>query len=61
MYAIRSYYDQILIGTSGIEPENFKGAIANVRLYDEPMTADQISELYAKTQPKGLKRRNNFV
>lgn len=47
---------QILIGTSGIEPENFQGSIANVRLYDEPMTAEQILDLYRETLPAGLKK-----
>ncbi|WP_163709324.1 family 43 glycosylhydrolase [Mangrovibacterium lignilyticum] len=48
---------KILIGASGIEPENLKGSIANVRLYDQPMTATQIAELYLETKPKGLSNK----
>ncbi|PTN07450.1 family 43 glycosylhydrolase [Mangrovibacterium marinum] len=48
---------RILIGSSGMEHENLKGAIANVRLYDKAMTADQISQLYLETKPKGFNKK----
>ena len=52
---------KIRIGASGIEPENFNGFIANVRLYDRAMTAIQVNRLFEETRPKGYKQNTNFT
>ena len=41
----------ILIGASGESSENFSGYIANARLYDRAMTADEVMKLMKDYKP----------
>lgn len=43
--------DEIRIGSSGEESENFTSSIANVRLYDRFLTEKEITELMNETNP----------
>lgn len=44
----------ILIGGSGLPQENFSGYIANIRLYDIPLTHDDVIKLMNESLPQGL-------
>ncbi len=42
----------ILIGASGQRNENFSGYIANARLYEKPLTPEEVLELMKQTNPR---------
>lgn len=42
----------VYLGSSGADWENFSGSIASARLYDKPMTSDEIVKLMQTTKPK---------
>jgi hypothetical protein len=43
--------DQIMVGASGMQQENFIGSIADVRLYDGFSTHEQIQEIMTESTP----------
>lgn len=42
----------VIIGSSGADWENFSGSVASARLYDRPMTSDEVVRLMNTTNPK---------
>ena len=54
--------DEIRIGSSGEPSENFTGSIANLRLYDRFLTAEEVTQLMNETNPnKSNKYEANFI